>query len=118
MGGNVLSGAQRPTILAVALPVLYSVKLSSPKNRFFGLAALPLLHLAAITVVVAPRALSLRFAWRTYLLDRCLGLEMRPPTLSRRTHCTSRANMPLDHHAPPSPPHDGRFVSWHARARR
>jgi cation-transporting P-type ATPase E len=80
VGGEVLSGDWRPTILAVGMLALYGVILSVPfLYRFFGLTPLPVLDLAAITGVVAIWAVGLRFAWRAHLFERFLGLDLRLP---------------------------------------
>ncbi|HKC73850.1 MAG TPA: hypothetical protein VKF37_06565 [Chloroflexota bacterium] len=83
VGGEVLSGDWRPTILAVGMLALYGVILSVPfLYRFFGLSPLPILDLAAITGVVAVWALGLRFAWRAHLFERFLGLDLRLPEVA------------------------------------
>lgn len=74
VGGDVLSGDRRPTILAAGMLVLFYVIMAVPALRgFFELTPLPLLDHLLLAGVVAVWAVFLRYVWRTRLLERVLG---------------------------------------------
>jgi cation-transporting ATPase E len=76
VGGDVLSGDWRPTLLAVGMLGLYGVVVAVPPLRaFFELAVLRPLDYLLLGAVVVAWALLLRFIWRTRLLERLLAIE-------------------------------------------
>ncbi|UCG25235.1 MAG: HAD-IC family P-type ATPase, partial [Chloroflexota bacterium] len=78
VGGDVLSGDKRPTILAVGMLLLFGLFLVVPALRnFYGLALLkkPVDYFIIALAVVA-WALLLRFTWRARLVDRYLNVAL------------------------------------------
>jgi cation-transporting ATPase E len=74
VGGDVLSGDWRPTLLAVGMLGVYGVVLAVPTLRsFFELTPLRPLDYLLIAIMVAVWALLLRFIWRTWLFELVLG---------------------------------------------
>jgi cation-transporting ATPase E len=73
VGGDVLSGDWRPTILAVGMLFLYGVLLVVPPLRaFFELRTLPPLDYLLIGAVALVWAVILRYVWRVRLFERLL----------------------------------------------
>jgi cation-transporting ATPase E len=76
VGGDVLSGDWRPTLLAAGMLVLYGVVVAVPPLRaFFELALLRPWDYLLLGTVVVVWALLLRSIWRARLLERLLALE-------------------------------------------
>jgi cation-transporting ATPase E len=76
VGGDEYSGDWRPTILAVALILIYGAIMLVPALRtFFELAQLNLKDYAIIGVLLVAWGFALRFIWRARLFDRFLGLN-------------------------------------------
>ena len=79
VAGDDLSGDWRPTLMAVALLVLFAIIVAVPPLRaFFELAPLRVLDYALIGAGVAAWALLLRLAWRTRLFERLVGYDASP----------------------------------------
>jgi cation-transporting ATPase E len=79
-GGDSFSGDWRPTILAAALFLVFvGLLVIEPLRSFFGLTRLRLVDYVVIAGIVIVWALVLRFVWRVRLLDRFLGIDLRPP---------------------------------------
>jgi cation-transporting ATPase E len=77
VGGDELSGDWRPTILAVAMLMLYGAVMLIPDLRgFFELAPLPGPDFLLIGSVVGAWGIALRFAWRVRLFERLLNLPL------------------------------------------
>jgi cation-transporting ATPase E len=77
VGGDVLSGDWRPTLLATGMLGLYGVVVAVPPLRaFFELALLSPWDYLLLGAVVVVWALLLRFIWRTRLLERLLALDL------------------------------------------
>jgi cation-transporting ATPase E len=77
VGGDVLSGDWRPTVLALGMLLLYGVVMAVPSLRaFFELTPLRGWDYLLIGVVAATWALLLRLAWRTRLFERLLDLKV------------------------------------------
>lgn len=77
VGGDVLSGDWRPTILALGMLGLYGVIVTVPSLRaFFKLRLLRGFDYLLIGIVVAVWALLLRLIWRARLFERLLDLEV------------------------------------------
>lgn len=76
VGGDMLSGDWRPSLLALVLLLGYAAILASPGLRqFFELAPLTLPDYGLIGLVVVGWALLLRLIWRMRLLERFLTLD-------------------------------------------
>ena len=76
VGGDVLSGDWRPTLLALGMLGLYGVIMTVPSLRaFFELTPLRGLDYLLIGIVVALWALLLRLIWRARLFERLLALN-------------------------------------------
>jgi len=76
VGGDVLSGDWRPTLLAAGMLGLYGVVVAVPPLRnFFELALLRPWDYLLLGAVVVVWALILRLVWRARLLERLLALE-------------------------------------------
>jgi cation-transporting ATPase E len=76
VGGDVLSGDWRPTLLATGMLGLYGVVVAVPPLRaFFELALLRPWDYLLLGAVVVVWALVLRSIWRARLLERLLALE-------------------------------------------
>jgi cation-transporting P-type ATPase E len=77
VGGNRLAGDWRPTLLAMAMAVVYGLILAmAPLRAFFELTSLAPLDYATLVAVAAVWAYLLRFTWRHQLLDRFLSLDL------------------------------------------
>ncbi len=78
VGGDVLSGDHRPTILAIGMLLLFGLFLAVPALReFYGLVLLRQpADYAAIAVAVVIWVLLLRFTWRARLVDRYLNVAL------------------------------------------
>ena len=77
VGGDVLSGDWRPTLLALGMLGLYGVIMTVPSLRaFFELTPLRGFDYLLIGIVVAVGALFLRLIWRARLFERLLDLEV------------------------------------------
>ncbi len=77
VGGDVLSGDRRPTLLALGMLGLYGVIMTVPSLRaFFELTPLRGFDYLLIGIVVAVGALFLRLIWRARLFERLLDLEV------------------------------------------
>jgi cation-transporting ATPase E len=77
VGGDVLSGDWRPTILALGMLLPYGVVMAVPSLRaFFELVPLRGWDYLLIGVVIAAWALLLRLAWRARLFERLLDRRM------------------------------------------
>jgi len=77
VGGDVLSGDWRPTLLALGMLGLYGVIMTVPSLRaFFELTPLRGFDYLLIGIVVTVGALFLRLIWRARLFDRLLDLEV------------------------------------------
>jgi cation-transporting P-type ATPase E len=75
VGGDVLSGDWRPTLLAAALAIAYVAVLAiAPLRGFFELSALAWSDYVALAGLAVAWALGLRSLWRAHLFDRLLGL--------------------------------------------
>jgi len=75
VGGDVLSGDWRPTLLAFGLLLLYGLILrNSTLRNFFELAPLRWLDYVLIGILVAVWAIVLRWVWRTRLFERFLSV--------------------------------------------
>jgi cation-transporting ATPase E len=76
VGGDVLSGDWRPTLLAAGMLGLYGVVIAiQPLRAFFELTLLRPWDYLLLGAVVVVWALLLRFIWRARLLERLLALE-------------------------------------------
>jgi len=76
VGGDKLSGDKRPTLLALALLILFSLIVLLPVPRdFFELALLRPADYALIALTVVVWAVGLRFVWRRRLFEWWLGIE-------------------------------------------
>lgn len=77
VGGDVLSGDRRPTLLALGMLGLYGVIMTVPSLRaFFELTPLRGFDYLLIGIVVTVGALFLRLIWRARLFERLLDLEV------------------------------------------
>ncbi|HEX6605632.1 MAG TPA: HAD-IC family P-type ATPase, partial [Chloroflexia bacterium] len=77
--GDTLSGDWRPTILAAALLALYVLIMLIPAWRgFFELQPLSLWDVLLIVVLTAGWAVVLRFLWHRDVVERMLGVDVRP----------------------------------------
>ena len=75
-GGDELSGDRRPTILALAMLLLFLLIMLVPSLReFFELTLLGALDYALIALAVALWAIILRFIWRRRLFEWWLGID-------------------------------------------
>ena len=73
VGGDVLSGDRRPTLLALGMLVLYSVVMVMPSLRnFFELTPMRGLDYLLIGIVVAIWTMLLRYIWRKRLFESLL----------------------------------------------
>jgi cation-transporting ATPase E len=73
VGGDVLSGDWRPTLLALGMLAFFGLVLSVPSLRgFFELTPLGWLDYGILVVLVAIWAVLLRAAWRGRILERLL----------------------------------------------
>jgi cation-transporting ATPase E len=78
VGGDVLSGDWRPSVLAVGLLALYGVVMAVPAARdFFELVPLRVSDYLLVAVLVLAWALLLRVIWRTRLPERLLSRPSR-----------------------------------------
>jgi cation-transporting ATPase E len=78
VGGDVLSGDWRPTLLAVGMLGLFGVVMAVPWLRaFFELTLLRGVDYLLLSSVVVVWALLLRLIWRTRLFERLLDLNGR-----------------------------------------
>jgi cation-transporting P-type ATPase E len=75
VGGDVLSGDWRPTVLAIGLLLFYGLILgSSTLRNFFELVPLGWLDYVLIVTVVTVWAIVLRWVWRARLFERFLSV--------------------------------------------
>lgn len=80
VGGDTFSGDIRPTLLAIALFVVFSaIFVIEPLRSFFELIALPWWAFTMLAVITFAWMLILRVAWRGRWLQRFLGIEFEPP---------------------------------------
>jgi len=78
VGGDVLSGDWRPTLLALGMLVLYGLITAVPPLRnFFELTPLRWFDYLLIGALVTMWAVLLRYIWRARLLERLLDLSER-----------------------------------------
>lgn len=76
VGGDVLSGDWRPTVLALGMLGVYGAVMAIPALRtFFELTALRGFDYLLIAIVVAMWAFVLRFTWRARIFERLLGAQ-------------------------------------------
>jgi len=77
VGGDVLSGDWRPTLLALGMLALFCVVTALPPLRaFFELSLLRVWDYVLIAAVVVIWALLLRLIWRARAFERLLALEL------------------------------------------
>ncbi len=75
-GGDVLSGDRKPAFLALALAIAFVIVLALPGMRTaFELQTLDWIDAALISGATVVWLFSLRFAWRSRLLERFFGLQ-------------------------------------------
>jgi cation-transporting ATPase E len=77
VAGDEYSGDWRPTLLAIALFVVYIVVISvAPLRSFFEMIDLPLLAHVGIAAITLIWMLLLRMAWRRKWLENFLGIDL------------------------------------------
>jgi cation-transporting ATPase E len=84
VGGDDYSGDWRPTILVIALLIVFIMILLVPSLRnFFDLALLSPLDYALIATVAIVWSLMLRYIWRAQWFDRFLNLPIKRSILAQ-----------------------------------
>ncbi|MDX2077396.1 MAG: HAD-IC family P-type ATPase, partial [bacterium] len=80
-GGSNFSGDWRPTISAgVMLGIYFLLVLIEPTRQFFELELLSLNDYVLISGLVLAWGIALRFIWKFKVLERFLGISLKPPT--------------------------------------